>query len=172
MDYAGLFDAIPWQAVGHSILQTATIYWLVLLGIKAVGRRVFAEMGPQDLVILVLVAEACDLGLTDERAGYWGSVASVLTLLAMGALVERIPALRRSLESKPVLLAERGSLRREAMKSCMVDESDLEQTARRYGLASYAEFDSMTLEEDGSITGVLRLEMRGPRPRQDPSTPV
>ena len=78
MDYVTLFQAVPWEPVGVSVVQTVVIYWLVLLGVKLVGRRVFGEMGPQDMVILFLIAESCDLGLTNEEAGFWGSVASVL----------------------------------------------------------------------------------------------
>lgn len=165
MDYTTIFDPVPWQAIGHTILQTLTLYWLLLLGIKAIGRRIFGEMGPQDLIILLLIAEACDLGLADERAGYWGTIASVLTILATGAMVERVPSLRRALESKAVVLFEDGSLRRGAMKKCLVDEEDLERVAREYGLASYEDFERMMLEGDGGITGVLRSELRGPRRR-------
>ena len=68
-----------------SVAQTATVYCFILIGLKIVGRRVFAQRGPQDLVIIVLVAEASDLGLTPDEAGYWGSICSVVTLLMRGS---------------------------------------------------------------------------------------
>ena len=155
MAYVSLFDPIPWQAVGNSVLQTFVLYWLVLLGIKKVGRRVFSEMSPQDIVVLMMVAEACNLGLSDDRAGFWGTVASVLTLFATGGLVERIRPLKRLLEEDPITLYEYGQLNKPALKKNLVDENDLQQVAHQYGLQDYTDFTCMTLEGDGSITGVL-----------------
>lgn len=162
MDYTSIFDPIPWDAVGHSILQTIAIYWLLLLGLKLVGRRVFGEMGPQDLIILLLIAEACDLGLSDEKAGFWGTIASVLTILAMGGLIERLTPLRQLLEERSVTLMKNGRLDRIQMRRNMVQEEDLNHTAREYGLASYRDFELMTLESDGKITGIVRPEKRNP----------
>lgn len=154
--YTSILNPIPWQAVGVSVLQTVVIYWLLLLGLKAVGRRVFAEMGPHDLVVLMLIAEACNLGLTVQRAGFWGSVGSVVAILFMGAVIERLPSLRLMIGNRPVVLYQHGALQEDTLRRYLVDESDLEQVARMYGLASYEAFDSLTLESDGSITGVVR----------------
>lgn len=44
--------------------QTFVLFWFVLLGLKAIGRRAFGELGPQDLILIVVVAEAMDSGLT------------------------------------------------------------------------------------------------------------
>jgi uncharacterized membrane protein YcaP (DUF421 family) len=155
MAYVSLFDPIPWPAVGNSVVQTFILYWFVLLGIKKVGRRVFSEMSPQDVVVLVMVAEACNLGLSDERAGFWGTIASVLTLFITGGLVERIKPLNKLLEEDPITLFENGQLNKPALKKNLVNENDLQQVAHQYGIAHYSQFTCMTLEGDGSITGVL-----------------
>lgn len=159
MDYVSIFDSVEWPEIGKTIIQTVTIYWFLLLGLKAIGRRVFAEMGPQDLIILLLIAESCDLGLASEKAGYWGTIASVATILIMGAVIERIPPLRRFLDSNKVLLFEDGKLDRKALRRNLVEEEDLEKTAREYGLASYKDFLALTLEGDGSITGIIKPEL-------------
>jgi uncharacterized membrane protein YcaP (DUF421 family) len=160
MEYTSIFDAIPWEAVGHTVIQTFTLYWLLLLGLKLVGRRVFGEMGPQDLIILLLIAESCDLGLADEKAGYWGTVASVLTILVVGGIVERVPPIRKFLEDKCVVLFRNGQLDKRLMDKNLVEEEELEKAAREYGLDSYRDFTSLMLEGDGSITGIVKPEAR------------
>lgn len=160
MEYTTLFDPIPWDAVVHTVIQTFILYWLLLLGLKAVGRRVFGEMGPQDLIILLLIAEACDLGLADEKAGFWGAIASVLTILAVGGVIERIPFIRRFLEDEAVILLKDGKLDKELMRKNLVGEEELDKVAREYGLESYQDFSTLVLEGDGSITGVVRPEIR------------
>lgn len=162
-DYASIFDSIPWEAAGRSALQTAVLYVFLLIGLELTGRRVFAEQGPQDLLVLLLVAEACDLGLTDQEAGYWGAIASVLTIFFLGGLTERIPALRRLAGGRPMTLFGEGRIDERALKKGMIDESDLEEVAREYGLRSYREFETMVLEGNGHITGVLKAPPRAGR---------
>lgn len=160
MDYISILDPIPWDKVALSVLQTITLYWLLLIGMKLVGRRVFGEMGPQDMIILLLVAEACDLGLSHEGAGYWGTVASVVAILFMGNLGERVAFIRRFLEDSPIELLKNGQPLYDQMKKCLVEEGDLLTVAREYGMPHYTVFESMVLESDGSITGVLKPEYR------------
>jgi len=156
MDYVGIFDKPPMEAVLLSILQAALLFTLVLLGLKLVGRRVFGEQSPQDLVILLLIAEASNLGLSDQRAGFWGTVASVLTILLLGWICERYNKLRRALESDPIVLFRDGHLNRKLLQKHMMDASDLEMAAHEYGLSSYREFEKIILEGDGKLTGVLK----------------
>jgi len=154
MEYIGIFDVPPLAPVLLSVVQAVTLFVLVILGLKVVGRRVFGEQSPQDLILLLLIAEACDLGLSDERAGYWGTVASVLTILFLGWLSEKIPFIRKLIDCEPTPLYYDGKLDLRAMKKNMIDEDDLNVTAREYGLGSYREFSCIMLEGDGKLTGV------------------
>jgi uncharacterized membrane protein YcaP (DUF421 family) len=154
VEYSGIFDAPDWEAVAISVLQTATLFCFVMIGLRIVGRRIFAQRDPQDLVVIVLLAEACNLGLTDENAGYWGTVFSMITIFVLGFIVERVPFLRHFMTQKPVLLYQQGALNESAMKKYMLDEGDLNEVARRQGTASYRSFERMILEGDGSISGI------------------
>lgn len=156
MSYAGIFTVPPLEAIGVSVLQTTLLFCALLIGLRLIGRRVFAEKGPQDLIIIVLVAEACDLGLTDERAGFWGSVASVLTIFLLGYLSERISFLRHLLSQKPLLLYRDDMLEKDTMEKHMIDEDDLDELAREKGFASYKDFEEIVIEGDGQLTGRFR----------------
>lgn len=154
MDYISIFDLPPWQELGLTVLQTATLYLLLLAGLKIVGRRVFAEMGPQDMILLLLVAEACDIGLTPEGAGYWGTIASVLTLFVLVGLTERIKPLRQLTENKPVILFHRGQ-HQVNLRKYLLEEAELDAAMRKYGFATYKEAETLILEGAGNITAVL-----------------
>jgi uncharacterized membrane protein YcaP (DUF421 family) len=161
MEYKTMFDAIPWDLVGISMLQSFIIYWIVLFGLKMVGRRVFGELGPQDLIILLLISEASNQGLVHEDAGFWGAIGGALALLITIGLVERIPPLRKKLDDTALTLVEQGRPLTRVMKQNLVEMGDLEKKARDYGMPNYDMFESMMLEGDGSITGVLKPEYRG-----------
>lgn len=155
MDSHTLFDPIPWGAVGVSALQTFLIYWLAVLGLKLVGRRAFGELGPQDIVLLLLLSEGFNSALVPQGAGFWGGVASALTLLVSVGAVERIRPLRMALDGSSVDIVIDGQMLPDAMRRYQVDEADLYKAAREYGVAGPEAFERAVLEGDGSITAVL-----------------
>lgn len=156
MEYIDIFHFPPWSSIGTSILQTTVLFCLILAGLRLVGRRVFAQKGPQDLITIVLVAEACNIGLADENAGFWGTVASVMTIFILGYLTEKITPLRHILNEKPIILYQDGRLNQDLMKCHMIGEEDLDETAREQGFASYKNFNEIILESGGQISGVYQ----------------
>ena len=162
MDYISILDKPPMDAIGLSVLQTAVIFIFVLGGLKAVGRRVFGEQSPQDLILLLVIAEACDIGLTPENAGFWGTIASITTILFLGWLCDRLGFIRKAIDGEPIVVFNKGKLDKEAMKKFMIDEDDLDVTARAYGLESFKEFYIIFIEGDGKITGVLNKSNNHP----------
>lgn len=155
MDYVSILDMPPMEAVGLAVLQTAVIFVFVLAGLKAVGRRVFGEQSPQDLILLLIVAEACDIGLTPEEAGFWGTMASITTILFLGWLCDRLGFIRRAVDGEPVIVYSNGNLDQKVMDKFMIDESDLDLAARSYGLEDFKKFRTIIIEGDGKITGVV-----------------
>ncbi len=160
MNYISVLNSIPWKEVAISVVQTFLIYWLLIIGLKLAGRRVFGQLGPQDLIILLLISESADLGLTHQQAGFWGAIASVLTVLLTGTIIERIPPLRNLIEDRAAEILKDGKPLEEIIKKNLVQDTDLEKTARQYGYSDISVFQSMVLEGDGSITGVLKPEFQ------------
>lgn len=158
--YNSLFDAVPWKAVGISALQTFIVYWLAMLGLRLVGRRAFGELGPQDVVLLLLLSEALNSALVHQEGGFWGGVASAATMLVTVAITERVKFLRALLDDHAVTVVVDGRPLRGAMEKYHVDDSDLEKAAREYGVPGPEAFERAVIEGDGSITGVLKPEYR------------
>ncbi len=156
MDYVSLFDMPDWGAVALSAVQSVILYLLALTGLKLAGRRMFAEMGAQDLVVLLLVADASNLGLTHDGGGFWSSVASVVTVISLGVVLERIPVLHMLVEGRPLTLYDNGRLNRRCMDKCKVEMGELDEVARKYGLAHYTAFQRIVIEADGTLTGTVR----------------
>ena len=155
MDYVTIFDAPNWSAVGISAVQAVALYLLILIGLKLAGRRMFAELDAQDFVVLLLVADAANLGLTHNDGGFWSSVFSVIAVIGTGSILEYVPVLHKLIEGKPVCLYKNGRLNLQRMKRFHIDESELDEAARQYGLDNYKRFVSIILEPDGSLTGVV-----------------
>lgn len=160
MSYKGIFEIPPLPELGMTVVQTVVLYVIILAGLKLAGRRVFAERTPQDLITIVLVSEAAGYGLPHEDAGFWASFVSVVTIIFMGAMLERNKTLRKLLSRAPVTIFENGRLDRRTMNRHFIDVDMLDEVAREHTLSSYRDFDKIILEGEGDITGIL--------PRQGP----
>jgi uncharacterized membrane protein YcaP (DUF421 family) len=137
-------------------IQTFIIYWFVILGLKLVGRRALGELGPEDLLLIVLVAESLTHSLAIEEAGFFGGLVSVSVLFVIVGIVERWKPLRKRLEGEPAIVLKDGKPVEKTMKRFLIDRLDLEQTARRYGYGTIETFHLMIMEPDGRISGVLK----------------
>ena len=168
-NYPSIFDlrSIPWGAVGVSALQTFVVYWFAMAGLRLVGRRSIGELGPQDVVLLLLLSEALNAALVVPSAGFWGGLASAAVLLVNLGITERIRPVRRALDGEAVVVLRGGIPLRTVMERYQVDDGDLAKLAREYGVARPEEFEVVVLEGDGSLTGVLKPEHRGARGRAE-----
>lgn len=155
MSYPTLFDPIPWPEVGISFIQSIVLYWLVMLGLKVIGRRTFSGLGTQEMILLLLLSESTDLGITHTESGFWGSVSSIVALLLTVYIIDRITVLREHLEGEPISLMKNGQLNEVMMQKHRIDKADLDHAARKYGVPLHA-FEHLILEGDGNITGILK----------------
>lgn len=153
---------IDWPLMGKTALQAFFSLWFVLIGLKLVGRRVFGEMGPQDLILIILVAEAMSMGLVPQEAGFMGSLVSVTTMLVTIWLVESIGPVRQWMDGRPLILKHHGHPpEQHLLDKNHISDDDLVHLARRHGYPTADVFDVIVMESDGKLSGVLKPEFSG-----------
>lgn len=152
------------QVLLLTAIQSFFSLWIVLLGLKMVGRRVFGELAPHDVVLIILVAEAMSNGLVPKESGFWGSVVSVLTLLVTVGVIQRVPIIREWLDGRPIVLMEESMSEPDSklLKKYHVSEDDLGRVARNHGFDDISVFKKIILEADGQVSGILKDEYQKP----------
>lgn len=141
-----------------------------LLGIARGGATGFWRNGPEDLILLMLIAEASDIGLAPNDSGFWGAITSIVTLLTLVYGVERLPFLRQLLDPPPVYLMRRGIVDEKTMRHYLIEQDDLLKAARQYGHSDLSAFKTIILEGDGSISAILKSRHQsGPLSLRAPS---
>jgi uncharacterized membrane protein YcaP (DUF421 family) len=147
--------------------KVTVVYAFMLIGLRVVGRRTLSDLGPQELILVTLLAKLVGDELIPKDTGLAGNLVGGMTLFALVLVVNKFPAFRHWIEPSPVVVYEHGRVYSKRLEHHMMSERDLERTARDYGRKSYADFERIVLERDGQLTGVLK-----PQPRQDsvPST--
>ena len=147
------------------VLRAAAVYVLLWLLLRAMGKRELAELTAFELVILVILGDIVQQGVTQEDMSVTGAALAVSTmgLLAVGTSVvgHRWPRGRRMMEGKPSLVLRDGSIDDEVLRLQRIPRSELEEAARKRGIRDLADVELGILETDGTFTFIPRESASG-----------
>ena len=139
-------------------MRTATVYAVVLLGLRLAGKREVGQMTMFDLVVLLLLANAVQNAMVGPDTSLAGGLLAAAVLLIVNAVVARLrmrwPRLRRLVEGSPTLLVLRGQVLADHLQREGLDQETLEAALREHGVADLGEVEMAVLEIDGSISVV------------------
>jgi uncharacterized membrane protein YcaP (DUF421 family) len=151
-----MWTSVPWSEILTIIGKVSLVYWFMMLGLKALGRRAIGQLGPHEFILIAILAKIMADQIVTREVGLWGNIAGGLTLLFYVGLIERVPWLRNFLQGSPIVLLQRGEPQMEALKKSHLSVEDLNGAARTYGFADYHVFETVYLERDGKLTGILK----------------
>jgi uncharacterized membrane protein YcaP (DUF421 family) len=149
-----VFDlTTPWWEI---IVRTAVVYVLVLVLLRAAGKRELGQMSPVDLVVILVIANAVQNAMTGGDNSLIGGVIAATTLVTMNVafsrVAHRIPYVAHLFESEPTQLVKDGKLVKRNLDRENVDMDELMMAAREHGIEDLAGVESAYLERDGSIS--------------------
>src|ERR1700750_1503811 len=94
------------------VLRTIFVFFLILVITRAVGRRELSSMEPFDLILLVVIGDLVQQGVTQSDYSLTGATMVIVTVavLTVGTayLSFRFKRLRPLLEGDPILLISDG----------------------------------------------------------------
>lgn len=147
--------------VVYVVIRTAIVYVCLFAGIRIFGKREVGQMAPNDLVLLLLLANAVQNAMTGPDVSVTGGIAAAGTLLILNsgvaALIARFPRLRRAVQGSATILVYQGQVLSEHLARERLSVADLEQALREHGVAAVGEVYLAVLEMDGSIS-VLKTD--------------
>ena len=142
-----------------SIVRGATVYLVLLVLFRLIGKRSLAETGAFDFVLLLIIAEATQQAMLDDDNSMTNAFLVILTLLglnvAFSVLKQRWQAFDRLVDDVPLVIVEDGRPLRDRMDKARVDELDVLQAARQQeGLERLDQIKYAVLERSGGISVV------------------
>lgn len=147
---------ISGHALLEIILRTATIYIVVLLGVRLSGKREVGQMTPFDLTLLLLISNSVQNAMTGPDTSLIGGIIAAATLLIMNYLIAEVSGgnrrFRKLVQGQPSLLVHDGKIISAHMAKEHVSMDELERALREHGIASYHDVALGVLEVDGSIS--------------------
>jgi uncharacterized membrane protein YcaP (DUF421 family) len=142
------------------VLRTIFVFALILLITRVVGRRELSSMEPFDLILLVVIGDLVQQGVTQSDYSITGATTVIVTmaLLVVGTayLSFRFKRLRPLLEGEPVLLVSEGRLLERNLRRQRMTVEELRAEARQQSIGTLEQIRYAVLETNGKLSFITR----------------
>jgi uncharacterized membrane protein YcaP (DUF421 family) len=138
------------------VLRATVIFFFIFVITRVAGKRELSSLEPFDLILLVVIGDLVQQGITQSDYSVTGAliVISTMTVLtvALSFVNFRFRGLRGVLEGTPVVLVEDGRLVEPNMRRERITLEELEAEGRMQQVESVAGMRWAVLETSGKIS--------------------
>lgn len=142
------------------VLRTIVIFVIVFVITRVVGRRELSSMEPFDLILLVVIGDLVQQGVTQSDYSLTGAATVLVTIALLvvgtGWLSFRFRRLRPVLEGEPILLMSDGEVIERSLRRQRMTVEELEAEARLNSIPSLDAVRYAVLESNGQISFLQR----------------
>ena len=144
------------------VIRAVVMFLFVWLVTRAVGRRELSTLEPFDLILLIVIGDLIQQGVTQNDFSVTGAMLAVGTVGAMTVLFSwlafRFPRVQPVLEGDPVILVERGKPIERNLRMNRITREELASQARLQQIAHLDDIDWAVLETSGNISFIPASE--------------
>jgi uncharacterized membrane protein YcaP (DUF421 family) len=138
------------------VFRGIAVYGFIYLLTRVVGRRELSSLEPFDLILLIILGDSVQQGLTQDDYSITGAVIAVGTIAGLQVLTSyvsfRFPRLRPVLEGEPIVIIEDGKPIDRNMKRERITLEEVMEEARQQQIASVDKIKWAVLETSGTIS--------------------
>ena len=142
------------------VLRATVLYFFIVFVTRVVGRRELSSLSALDLILLIILGDAIQQGLTQDDYSVTGAMIAVGTIatLQVGSSYVSFRSKRASkvLEGLPMVLIDRGQMVKENMTRERISEDELAGEMRGQQIASFDEVEWAILEANGTISFIQK----------------
>jgi uncharacterized membrane protein YcaP (DUF421 family) len=138
------------------VFRAAGIFAVVFCITRLVGRRELTSLEPFDLILLVVMGDLVQQGVTQSDNSVTGTIVVLATIVGCTAILEwvswRFPRIRSMIDGEPVVLIEHGRTIDRNLKRERLTVAELEAEARLQQITSIEDVRLAVLETNGQIS--------------------
>jgi len=131
-------------------IRAAVLFLFVFLVMRVIGRRELSSLAPFDFVLLIVVGDAIQQGLTQDDYSVTGALIAVATLAGMQVLFAylsfHIPRARPLLEGEPIIVVDDGEVLERNTRRERITVDEILEEARQQQIASLDDIRWAVLE--------------------------
>ena len=144
------------------VIRAAVVFAFVYLLMRMLGRRELGSMEPFDIILLVVIGDLVQQGVTQSDYSVTGALLAVSTIALLTVLVSwtsfRFRRLRPILAGEPIVLVEDGQAIEANLKRQRLSVEEIESEARLEQISSLEDVRWAILETNGEISFVEKRQ--------------
>ena len=144
------------------VLRGIFVFFALYVLMRVIGRRELSKLEPFDLILLIILGDAVQQGLTQDDYSLTGSMLAIVTIAVLQIAVSfinfRFPRLRPVLNGEPVVVVQDGKPIDRNLKRERLTLDDLAESARMQGIGSLDEVAWGVLETSGAISFIKKSD--------------
>ena len=153
-----------------AFIRTVLLYFIIMIGLRALGKRQIGELEPIELVMTLLISDLAAIPMQDFGIPLLNGIVPILTLLSLSMLLSwgcmRSLRLRRLICGNPTTLIKDGVLQQKAMQSNRFTLDELVEELRAQGVTDLTTVKFAVLETNGQLSVLLYPDEQPATPRQ------
>src|SRR3954468_5660451 len=144
------------------VLRGIVVFVFLFVLVRVMGRRELSSLEPFDLILLIILGDAVQQGLTQDDYSLTGAMLAVGTIailqVATSWLNFRIPRLRPILDGEPIVIVQDGKPIERNLKRERLTDDDLAEAARKQGIGKLDEVAWAVMETSGTISFIKKSD--------------
>ncbi|HEY7729428.1 MAG TPA: YetF domain-containing protein [Gaiellaceae bacterium] len=142
------------------VLRAVVAFAFIFVLLRLLGRRELSALEPFDLILLVVIGDLVQQGVTQNDMSLTGILLAVgtIAILAVGAswLSFRFKAMRKVLEAAPLVVVEHGKPIERNMRAERLTLEEIAAAARLQRIATIDEIEWAIVEGGGQISFITK----------------
>ena len=138
------------------VIRATVVFFFIFLITRIAGRRQLSSLEPFDVILLVVLGDLVQQGITQSDESVTGTliVISTITLLSVfvGWASFRSKRIRLVTEGEPIVLVHDGRIIERNLARERLTRGDVEEEARQQQIASLSDIRWAILEKAGTIS--------------------
>jgi uncharacterized membrane protein YcaP (DUF421 family) len=138
------------------VFRGIVLYLFVSFVMRIVGRRELSSLGAMDLVLLIVLGDAIQQGLTQDDYSLVGAMVAVSTIAVMQVglsyVTFRFRWLRPALEGEPTIIVQDGQVIEKNLRRDRITLDEVLEEARQQQIGSLDDVAWAVLEPNGQIS--------------------
>jgi uncharacterized membrane protein YcaP (DUF421 family) len=138
------------------VIRAAVIFFFIFLVTRISGRRELSSLEPFDVILLVVLGDLVQQGITQSDESVTGTLIVISTITLLSVAVSwvsfRFARARLVTEGEAIVLVQDGEVLERNLRRERITLSNVQQEARQQQVSSISDIRWAILESDGKIS--------------------
>ena len=142
------------------VLRAIIVFCFLLVLTRVIGRRELSSLQPFDLILIIILGDAVQQGLTQDDYSLTGAFLAIGTIAVLQVFVSwvgfRFPRARPVIEGPPIVVVQDGDVIERNAKRERLSVDEIREAARQQGIGQLSQVKWAVLETNGQITFIKK----------------